>query len=240
MAPAPRQYPTLEGWNQNKLRTVTVLFDQHRSKDFPYGRPWWGYAEDPAAKGQPRGFSGELSPISEDLKVDDITVKGWDAPWIPEPKYVLLALQTVTSGNRFRFDYERMVADRKEAMTRYYTLAAREAAARNWPAPSLYGPVSFQLRAIVGNPPKSPKLPEAALAGDPWLLGFSQKRNDVLVEILLDEQGRSAEFLASADATPKQSGLLAEILAMSAEDRAALKALLGGETPKSPKVPSAA
>ena len=236
MPPASRQYPTLEGWNQNSMRQVMILFDQHRSKDFPLGRPWWGYAEDPAQKNQPRGIAGELLPVSADLQVDDVLVKGWDAPWVPEPKYVKLATQTVTAGNRFRFDYERMITDRRTATVAYYTDAARVAAERNLPVPALGAPITFQLRAIVGSPPKSPKLPEAALAGDPWLLGFSPKVNDALYQILLDDQGRPADFYATETAkpAPRARSLADELMALSPDERASIAAMLAGSTPAAP------
>lgn len=188
-----------EGWNQNQQRQLSIFFDQHRSDAFPDGRPWWCYTENPANPKHPRRPVGEMIPVSADVQIpgEDFVIPGWESPWIPEPKYVAMATSTM-QGNRFRFDYQRMVTDYREANTAFYMRAAREAAARNWPAPRLYGPVSFQLRAIVGNPPKSPKLPEAALAGDPWLLGFSPKVNESLRKILDEENGRMTVTLEDA------------------------------------------
>lgn len=186
-----------EGWNQNLQRQLSIFFDQHRSEQFPDGRPWWCYTENPANPKHPRRPVGEMIPVTANLEIEGIVIPGWESPWTPEPKYVAMALSSM-QGNRFRFDYQRMTADYREANTQYYLRAAREAAARNWPAPRLYGPVSFQLRAIVGNPPKSPKVPEAALAGDPWLIGFSAKVNEQLKKILDEENGRLTVTLEEA------------------------------------------
>lgn len=240
MPPAPRIQYQQEGKNQNTNRSTLIVFDQHRAKDFPNGRPWIGVTENPADPGGARGIVGELLPISADMMIDGILVKGWDAPWLPETKYINMATSSITAGNRFRFDYERQATDRRAANVAYYTRAMKEAAERNLPVPKLYGHVSFQLRSIVGTPPKSPKLPEAAAGGDPWLLGFSQEVNEQLLEILLDEQGRSAEFLSVEEPkAPAPRTFMQEIMNMSDAEKEALAAILAPK--KSTKaVPNAA
>ena len=243
MPPAQRIQYQQEGKNQNTTRSPLVVFDQHRDKRFPNGRPWIGTTEIPADAGGARGIIGELLPISAPMEVDGVVLPGWDAPWVPEAKYVTMAIGTMTAGNRIRFDYERMAADRRAANVTYYTLAAKTAAERNLPVPQLSGPVSFQLRAIVGNPPKSPKLPEAAAAGDPWLLGFTEKVNEQLYEILLDEQGRSAEFLAREDEAPaaKPSSFLEQVMNLTDAEKQNLAALLAPKSAKPTKaMPDAA
>ena len=197
--PAYRYTQPDEGWNQNKTRTVALFYDQHKSKDYPDGRCWWGYTETPADPTQPRGVVGELQPVVADMNLGDgIMVKGWEAPWIPEAKYVNMAAGML-AGNRFKLDYSRMIVDYAAANEKYYRLAASTAGARNWPAPKMYGQVDFQLRAIVGDPPKSPKVPEAASAGDPWILGFEKRPNERLKKILDREQGRMVLQLEEAD-----------------------------------------
>lgn len=197
--PAARYSTPTEGWNQNKTRSVALFYDQHRSKDYPDGRPWWGYTETPADPTAQRGVVGEMQPVVADMNLGEgVIVKGWDAPWIPEAKYVHMAVG-ILSGNRFKLDYGRMMTDYAQANDRYYRLAASTAGAKNWPAPKLYGQVEFQLRAIVGDPPKSPKVPEAALAGDPWILGFEDRPNERLKKILDREQGRMVLQLEEAD-----------------------------------------
>lgn len=179
-----------EGWNQQSGRAVGLFFDQHKSAVYPMGRPWWAWTETPTDPTHARGCVGEISPVSADMRLPDGTViKGWSAPWYPEQKYIVMAI-SLLSGNRFKIDYSRQITDYKEANERYYRLAASTAGARNWPAPKMYGPVDFQLRALVGDAPKSPKVPEAALAEDPWVLGFSTNANERVDAILAREQHR--------------------------------------------------
>ena len=179
-----------EGWNQQSGRAVGLFFDQHKSALSPMGRPWWAWTETPTDPTHARGCVGEIAPVSADMRLPDGTViKGWSAPWYPEQKYIAMAV-SLLSGNRFKIDYARQITDYKEANERYYRLAASTAGARNWPAPKMYGPVDFQLRALVGDAPKSPKVPEAAMAEDPWLLGFSEHANERVDAILAREQHR--------------------------------------------------
>jgi hypothetical protein len=187
-----------EGWNQNKQRSVAIFFDNHKHKNYPNGRGYWCYVENPADPSHQKRSVGELIPITADMVLEDGTVvKGWSAPWVPEQKYFAMAMSMI-NGNTFRWNYVRMIADYKEASDRYYRRCAQEAAARNWPAPKLYGDVSFQLRAVCGERPKSPKVPEAAQAEDPWLLGFDQRPNEKIKKILEDERGSFGVTLEEA------------------------------------------
>lgn len=181
-----------EGWNQGSKRNFAIFFDQHRTPDFPDGRPWGGQVEAPANPKHNKGIVGELLPITETMTLPDgIVVKGWNAPWLPEAGYITASIGVI-AGNRFKINYQRMIADYVAANERYYSLVAEEAGHRNLRAPNMYGEVPFQLRALkgVGSPPKSPKLPEAALAGDPWLLGFSTQVNETLADIIARDNGR--------------------------------------------------
>lgn len=187
--PVARLVAPQEGWSQQSNRAPGIFFDQHKSERCPDGRPWWCWTETPADPTHPRGIVGELIPITTTLTIGNETIPGWSAPWVPEQKYVVRGLGML-AGNRFKIDYATMVSDYRQANERYYRLAATTAGAKNWPAPKLYGPVEFQLRAIVGDPPKSPKLPEAAMAGDPWLLGQTKHVNEALKDILDRETGR--------------------------------------------------
>lgn len=164
--PAP-----VDGWSQDKQRGLALFFDQHRSDKWPDGRPWWGYTERPA--------NGASTP----MPVGELQPHGWQAPWYPESKYMNMSMGTLSS-NRFRIAYERMVTDYRQAWDEYYQRAATEAAALNLPIPDYGEPLTWKLRAIVGNPPKSPKIPEAALGGDRWLLGFIDEPNEQLERLL--------------------------------------------------------
>lgn len=203
-----------EGWSQQTNRSPGIFFDQHKSPTHPDGRAWWCWTETPADPTHPRGIVGELIPIGADLNIGGEIVKGWDAPWVPEQKYAVRGAH-ILSGNRFRIDYAAMITDYTAANRRYYEMCARECGAKNLPAPKMYGPVPFQIRALqgVGDPPKSPKLPEAAQAGDPWLLGFSRHVNEQLRSILARETGAlhyaMDEYVEPAASAPAESTLLA-------------------------------
>lgn len=162
-----------EGWNQNKQRGLALFLDQHRDAHagFPDGRPWWCYTERPADGAMQAMPVGELIP------------HGWDAPWFPEAKYMAMSMKTL-SANRFTINYSLMIADYQAAMDEYYMRAAQEAAAIGQPVPDYGEAITWKLRAIVGAPPKSAKIPEAALAGDRWLLGFVNQPNDDLERLL--------------------------------------------------------
>jgi hypothetical protein len=233
--PSARTQQLHEGYSQARKFALAIYFDQHKSPSHPDGRPWWCYTETPADPTHPRGIVGELIPISSDWRLaDGVVLKGWDAPWYPEQKYVVTSLGL--TGNRFKINYAQMVTDYRAAAERYYRLAAQTAGSRNWPAPQLFGPVDFQLRALVGDPPKSPKLPEAALAGDPWLLGFTPQVNERLREVLDRDNGRMTFTLdEAAEPAIAQPGPKAAIPEFSPEDMAEILAMLKDKREKRAK-----
>lgn len=172
------------GWSQAQQRGLALFFDQHRSDKFPDGRPWWCYTERPA--------NGAATP----MPVGDLQPHGWTAPWLPESKYMNMSMGTLNS-NRFRIAYDRMIVDYRQAWDEYYQRAAEEAAATNLPIPEYGEPLTWKLKAIIGRPPKSPKIPEAALAGDRWLLGFTEEPNEQLERLLYSG---STQFASPAEA----------------------------------------
>jgi len=168
--PTKYQAPT-EGWNQNRQRGLGLFHDQHRSDKFPDGRPWWAYTERPADGAHMPHPVGELNPY------------GWNAPWVPETTYMQMSMGTLQT-NKFRIMYERMISDYRQAQEEFYQRAAAEALQANLPIPEFGDALGWKLRAIVGQPPRSPRLPEAALAGDRWLLGFVLEPNEYLQRLL--------------------------------------------------------
>jgi hypothetical protein len=208
----------VEGWSQAKQRDLALFFDQHRSSDFPDGRSWWCYIE--KSTGQP---VGELQP------------HGWAAPWVPEAKYLAMAAGTLRN-NRFRIDYQRQISDYTLAMQEYYKRAVQEAAAFNLPIPNYGEACSYKLRMIIGEPPKSPKIPEAALAGDPWILGFSKEVNEELRRLLYTGDNRlpTPEEFNEAMKTPLQPATAASpdsISALAAALTGAIQTIAAAQTP---------
>ena len=166
-----RHTPPSEGWNQNRQRGLGLFFDQHRSDRFQDGRPWWCYTERPA--------DGAHMP----MPVGELIPHGWNAPWFPDAAYMAMSVGTLQT-NKFRINYERMIADYRWAMEDYYRRAAQEAAAFDLKIPEYGEAVGWKLQAIVGKPPRSPRIPEAALAGDQWLLGFRTEPNEYLQRLI--------------------------------------------------------
>ena len=165
------------GWSQADQRSYAVFYDQHKCAKFPQGRPWWAVVERPA--------EGAAMP----MPVGELQPQGWDAPWLPDMMYINKSIGRATPGatmqeHKFRIDYATMIQDRKTALREYYDRAVLESVGQGWQAPNYGDPISFRLRAIVGVPPLSPKIPEAAMAEDPWLLGFSNVENETLARLL--------------------------------------------------------
>jgi hypothetical protein len=211
-----------EGQNQNLSRKVKLFFDQHKQELHPLGRAWWGYTEK-QADGSDSQPIAELMPVHADMELDDGTpIRGWSAPWYPEPKYIALAVSGL-AGSRFRIDYIRMQRDYEQANRDYYDRANNEAFSKGWDPIPLYGKVPYVIRALkhVGSPPKSPKLPTAALAGDRWLLGFSDEVNERLLEVIATDNGRLA-LTPEYDEEPVRG----QASGLSASDQAELLTLL--------------
>lgn len=169
--------------SQRDNRWVETVYDQHKSPRFPRGRPWWGHLEIPAEKKETPAFCSELQPGDH----NDPFNSSWSAPWLPD--------QVTQWGGRgyFRLDVKRLsitwlysaiIADDVAANLRYYQAAAKIAHEKGWPAPALNEPVSFQINSILGDPPRSHKIAEAALAGDPWILGYTNQVNEELFSLL--------------------------------------------------------
>lgn len=177
------------GYSQAVNRIRKIFYDQHKAKGYEQGRAWWAWCEK-QVDGSDAAPIAELSPVSADMELEDGTrVKGWTAPWIPEQKYLMLAIRGM-NGQKFRIDYAAMRRDYEAANQNYYARANAAAFQASWEPIELYAPVPFQLQSArvngepIGAPPKSPKIPEAAMAGDHWLLGFSHEVNERLQELL--------------------------------------------------------
>src|SRR5262245_66081336 len=85
---------------------------------------------------------------------------------------MMMSMRTLQT-NTFRIMSDRTISDYRPAQEEFYQRAAAEALQANLPIPEFGDALGWKLRAIVGQPPRSPRLPEAALAGDRWLLGFA-------------------------------------------------------------------
>lgn len=200
-----------EGWSQAKQRAIGVFYDQHKSSTFttrdattgetvfPFldGRPWWADIE--KSTGMP---VGPLYPM------------GWQAPWVPPMHYINQSIGKVDAQGRkvetngmqlrwFKIDYQQMAKDYREAMLAYYQNAINEAVRLNLPTPDYGDPISFKLRTIIGPPPMDPRVPQAAAAGNPWLLGMAvaNVHNPLTGRMEVEEDALLARLLRSQHET---------------------------------------
>lgn len=175
---------------QRDRRYLDTFHDNHRWSRFPLGRPWFGDRELAANReNNPRvqdGFcTAELQrgthfdPAIHQSK-EEAWKDIWNAPWYPEQRF-------------FHFDYPRkriviqyvpMIAEDTKYYDAYYDAAAKIAYEKSW-APIEYGAVvPRQIVAILTRPPRSPKIAQAAQAGDPWLIGATDEVNEELAMLL--------------------------------------------------------
>jgi len=195
--------------SQADRRKLATFFDQHKSARFPNGRPWWGYVEMPSEPGYDYGPIGTWTPGNhEDGERRDWS-SVWDAPWMPDAKWM-------------RFDYERrrmtimygpMMSEYQQANEDYYAKAALIAVEKGWEAPEPGKAVSFRFRAVLGPPPQSPLIPQAAMAGDPWLLGFQQEPNEQLERIL-----KATRYGGSGISQEHETSEAPKLLSLSQDD----------------------
>ncbi len=181
-AQAVRIMATTDASNNMRL---AVFLDQHRNAaaGYPDGRAWWGYVQRAANGADMPGLVGELMPVATDSMIRGRLYKGWQAPWYPDAKYINERLGEL-DGNHFEIDYTKMEAEWKQSEDEYFQRAITAALAHELPIPTIGGPVDYRVRAIVGRPPKSPRIPAAAKTGHQWLLGFSTEKDELLERLL--------------------------------------------------------
>lgn len=166
---------------QAKNRRGITVYDQHKSSRFPLGRPWWGFAEKPSEAGMPWGIVGTLNPGNHEEGQNRDWSSTWEAPWYPDAKWMVSDLEK----GKLTINYTGMIAEYTNANRAYYNKCAEKADENKWQAPVFGGPVDSKLRAVVGRDvPQSPKIPQAAMAGDPWILGTTSEVNERLYKII--------------------------------------------------------
>lgn len=234
--------------SQASKRRLATVYDQHKSARFPRGRPWWGHLEKPADSDYDPSFCCELTPGD----TDDPFGSTWSAPWLPDQlatdKRAYYRIDVVS--RKLTWMYATIIADDIAANSRYWEAAYKIAHENGWPMPHENQPPTFQIRSILFNPPRSPKIAEAALAGDHWILGNTDQVNEELSAILKGTLVRqqpvvTPEMVLSDDARIQAivAKAVADALAKQDEARKAKKAgqmanARGARHPK--KSPSAA
>lgn len=169
--------------SQAANRYLDTFTDQHRSSRFPDGRPWWGWREYAANKGDHDGFvGGDLMPG------DHLAPKEgqWSAPFMPEAQF----FEFNYHRRRITIRYDKMLAHDKAAYDDYYQAAAKICHQNSWPEVRYGSMPRHAVTALIGEPPRSPKIAQAAQAGDRWLLGATDEVNEELARLLgLSRQG---------------------------------------------------
>lgn len=182
-----------------------------------------------------------------------LTPMEWTAPWYPPDKFIVNSIGRVkpdgsmgSAGGgglfeaRFRIDYVQMIGEYAQAMRDYYDKAVRTAAEIGQVGPDYGGHISYQLRVRIGDPPKSPKVPEAALAGNKWLLGQQAPVLNARTQRWeVEEDEQLARLLASGDisvSTAEQAEHKADRLAEMEKQLASVLAQLAAKNDaKEPK-----
>lgn len=166
----------MNGMDQASTRGIGLWFDQHKSSTyvnaqgerlFENGRPYYSVIE-----------------LKTRMPVGPVMPLGWEAPFYAPQQYLLTSIGRVTNvaaslntittnvnSDRFRIDYNAMKRDDTDATMAHWRLAVSEAASRDWPVPEFGATMDRRLLAIVGPAPRSPKIADALLSGDPWILG---------------------------------------------------------------------
>lgn len=181
--------------SQKDLRYRDTYYDQHvwtkgpRAALFGAGRPWTGWREFSSERGAPDGFvtaelqRGAFYGDEQHQSAQDrerSLLSHWDSPWAPESRYFDFNHRT----KRIRLRYDRVIGDYRIAEETYYQACARISNQNGWKSIEYGAMPSWQVTSVVGYPPLSPRIPQAAMAGDPWLLGFEEEPNPLLVGLL--------------------------------------------------------
>lgn len=204
------------GSDQQSQRYGDTIFDQHRSTRFPDGRPFCGSREYAANKGHRDGFVGTDLMHGEWQKPHTT----WSAPWLPEFRYLDINYKTM----RGQWRYDKVAADDTLGLRTYYDGCAVMAAQMGGAEVKPYGIPSYQLCAIFGMPPRTPKIAQAAMAGDPWLLGADEHPNEELAA-LLGMSRRFGMYVQDEPIVPLATA--ADVLKAQASGTADLAAIVG-------------
>lgn len=195
--------------SQRDNRYPDTFFDQHRSETFPDGRPWNGLRELTANKGLRDGFCSALNPGDHNTPL----TTAWVAPWYPEHCY----FKYNYLRSKISIDYVKMMAHDQHYTDLYYEAAAVVSMEKGLP-PITEGQLPpYMVRTILKSPPRSPKIAGACLAGDPWILGFSEEPNKALQSLLrhisLSHREAAAATLDPVDVVSLRPAELQEMIA---------------------------
>ena len=175
--------------DQASTRRPGTIYDQHVSAQFPKGRPW------DASIDKKSGYpTGSISP------------KGWKAPWLPPITSFKFSEEEV---NRFVIDYDALLNERIEAHADYQTQKEQSAVSRGWDPNS--EEKQAVLESLIGKPPLPIEPIVAAMQGNSWMLGLTDKvdpRLEPFVRKLTRKQKMMAGLPDFSDEPIGVSGIL--------------------------------
>lgn len=197
-APSKPSSNVISTATQGSRRYWDTYFDSHRDRRlFPNGRPWTGQREQKAdnpGRHHDGFIGGELSPgehITDatgqpDRRATFATV--WDAPFLPEIRY----FQFNDQQKKIYIRYDTFRRDLVRAEQEYY-LAAAKVSMQVSGVSIMYGVrPGFQVIAVVGEPPLSPRFADALIADDRWALGMTDEVNVEVARMLgMNERGET-------------------------------------------------
>lgn len=160
------------GWSQANLRDYRYFTDDHDRR--------WGATTEKRSGGAVGKY-----------KLLHRTPKGARVPWEPDQAFL------IPKGDRLFIDYEGMLRARLEAHEEYFTRCVEEATSRSWQIPEKGEPIEKKLKLIVGEPPKPIEPIVAAMQGNSWILGKTDKVDARLVSFLPQRQSRQKAILAN-------------------------------------------
>lgn len=158
--------------DQTSSRRPGVLYDQHVSERFPKGRPWSASID--KKSGYPVGL---------------IQPKGWRAPWMPDTSTFKYSDE---EPNRFTIPYEEILNSRLQSHVEYNTMKEQAAVARGWD-PSLPEKQAV-LESLIGKPPLAVEPIAAAMQGNKYMLGLTDKV-DPRLEVFVRKETRTEKLL---------------------------------------------
>lgn len=204
--------------SQAANRFLATYHDQHKHPElFPDGRPFTGWQEVPAQKRAAPAFVSDLqqgewfgsedpdgrATQSEAERLQSLA-SAWDCPWLPERQGGAADFWEFNHlRKRITLRYDRVLAYDRREFSRYYAACNTVASQNGWKE-TMQGQVPRQaIVDILGRPPRDPRIAQAAMAGDPWLLGFIkpwQHTNHQLAALLgLNEHGMPVPVVPTAE-----------------------------------------
>lgn len=183
------------GKSQCDRRYDDTFRDQHqhptaRYGRFAAGRPFWGTREMAANMDEiprpPDPFCGGDLGCGEVVKnefgiVDRMASlsTSWSAPWTPLKKYFKFNYEQ----KRIKLLYADMMRDELRGLEDYYRGASKLGAGMNILVEAGKIPHGH-ITTLLGMPSRMVYIAQAAIANDPWLLGFIDEPNPKLADIL--------------------------------------------------------